>query len=146
MSKVSIVNKKASFNFHLEQRFTAGIVLTGTEVKSIRANNASISEAYCVFQKGELFILNMHIALWKFGGYSNHDPLRGRKLLLNKRELKKLKVGMETQGNTIVPVKVFLSEKGLVKVDIALAKGKKTVDKREDIKKKDTERELNRKF
>jgi SsrA-binding protein len=88
----------------------------------------------------------MHIALWKFGGYSNHDPLRGRKLLLNKRELKKLKVGMETQGNTIVPVKVFLSEKGLVKVDIALAKGKKTVDKREDIKKKDTERELNRKF
>ncbi len=143
---MSIVNKKASFNFHLEQRFTAGIVLTGTEVKSIRANNASISEAYCVFQKGELFILNMHIALWKFGGYSNHDPLRGRKLLLNKRELKKLKVGMETQGNTIVPVKVFLSEKGLVKVDIALAKGKKTVDKREDIKKKDTERELNRKF
>ena len=143
---MSIVNKKASFNFHLEQRFTAGIVLTGTEVKSIRANNASISEAYCVFRKGELFILNMHIALWKFGGYSNHDPLRGRKLLLNKRELKKLKVGMETQGNTIVPVKVFLSEKGLVKVDIALAKGKKTVDKREDIKKKDTERELNRKF
>lgn len=143
---MSIVNKKASFNFHLEQRFTAGMVLTGTEVKSIRANNASISEAYCVFQKGELFILNMHIALWKFGGYSNHDPLRGRKLLLNKRELKKLKVGMETQGNTIVPVKVFLSEKGLVKVDIALAKGKKTVDKREDIKKKDTERELNRKF
>lgn len=143
---MSIVNKKASFNFHLEQRFTAGMVLTGTEVKSIRANNASISEAYCVFQKGELFILNMHIALWKFGGYSNHDPLRGRKLLLNKRELKKLKVGMETQGNTIVPVKVFLSENGLVKVDIALAKGKKTVDKREDIKKKDTERELNRKF
>ncbi|MCO6494828.1 MAG: SsrA-binding protein [Bacteroidetes bacterium] len=146
MANLNIVNKKAGFNFQLEQRFTAGLSLTGTEVKSIRNNNASISESYCVFVGNELFIKNMHISEWKFGSYLNHEPLRDRKLLLTKRELRKLKKGVEVEGYTIVPIKVFLSERGLIKIEIALAKGKKQFDKREDIKKKDLERESKLKF
>ncbi|MCK9481164.1 MAG: SsrA-binding protein SmpB [Bacteroidia bacterium] len=146
MANLNILNKKAGFNYALEQRFTAGLSLTGTEVKSIKQNNASISEAYCVFEDTELFIKNMHISEWKFGSYLNHDPLRSRKLLLTKKELRKLKKGIETEGYTIIPVRIFLSERGFIKIEIALAKGKKLFDKREDIKKKDIEREHNRKF
>lgn len=146
MANLNILNKKAGFNYALAQRFTAGLSLTGTEVKSIKQNNASISEAYCVFEDTELFIKNMHISEWKFGSYLNHDPLRSRKLLLTKKELRKLKKGIETEGYTIIPVRIFLSERGFIKIEIALAKGKKLFDKREDIKKKDIEREHNRKF
>ena len=146
MSKLNITNKKAGFNFHLEEKYVAGLSLTGTEVKSIRANNASISEAYCVFDGMELLIKNMHISEWKYGSYLNHDPIRPRKLLLNKKELRKLKIGIEAEGYAIIPVRVSLNERGLIKIEIALGKGKKTVDKREDIKKKDIERELKLKF
>jgi SsrA-binding protein len=146
MKTLNISNKKAYFNFAIEQSYIAGIELTGTEVKSIRNNNATISEAHCVFKGNELFIVNMHVSEWKFGSYLNHNPVRERKLLLNKRELKKLIVGLEAEGFTVIPVKLFLNERGLIKLEIALAKGKKLVDKREDIKKKDVERDLNRKF
>lgn len=146
MNKVSILNKKAGFNYHLEQKFSAGLVLFGTEVKAIRNHQVNLTEAYCVFDKDELWIKNMHISEWKFGGYANHEPLRPRKLLLQASELRKLKKGMEAEGYTIIPVRLFLNDKGLVKLDIALAKGKKLYDKREDLKKKDTERELKRKF
>jgi SsrA-binding protein len=146
MAKINIVNKKAGFNYDLEERFVAGMVLTGTEVKSIRNNNASISEAHCVIESKELFIKNMHIAEWKYGSTMKHETLQKRKLLLQKRELRKLISGIEKEGYTIVPIKVFFSERGHIKIEIALAKGKKVHDKREDIKKKDIERELNRKF
>ncbi|MBX2986029.1 MAG: SsrA-binding protein [Bacteroidia bacterium] len=146
MSNLNIVNKKAGFNYALEQKYTAGMALTGTEVKSIRQSNASISEAYCVIEGNELFIKNMHISEWKFGSYLNHEPLRTRKLLLTKKELRKLKRGIETEGYAIIPIRVFLSDRGLIKIEIALAKGKKLFDKREDIKKKDLERETKRKF
>jgi SsrA-binding protein len=139
---LSITNKKARFNYSLEEFMTAGLVLQGTEVKSIRNHQASIAEAYCTFLNGELYIVNMHIAEWKYGSYLNHDPLRKRKLLLEKKQLKKLKMAIETKGFTIVPVKIFLSNRGLIKLEIALAKGKKTEDKREDIKKRDDERQI----
>lgn len=145
-AKINIVNKKAGYNYILEEKYTAGIVLTGTEVKSVRNNNASLAEAYCVFKNQELFIVQMHISEWKYGSYLNHNPTRERKLLLQKKELKKLKKGIEAEGYTLIPVRIFSSERGHIKIEIALAKGKKTVDKRQDIKKKDLERELNRKF
>jgi SsrA-binding protein len=146
MNKVSILNKKASFNYILEQKYTAGIALLGTEVKAIRNHQITMTEAFCVFDQGELWLKNMHISEWKFGGYANHEPLRPRKLLLKSQELRKLKKGMEAEGYTIIPVRLFLNEKGLIKLEIALAKGKKLYDKREDLKKKDTEREMSRKF
>jgi SsrA-binding protein len=139
---LSITNKKARFNYSLEEFMTAGLVLQGTEVKSIRNHQASIAEAYCTFLNGELYIVNMHIAEWKYGSYLNHDPLRKRKLLLEKKQLKKLKNAIESKGYTIVPVTIFLSNRGLIKLEIALAKGKKTEDKREDIKKRDAERQI----
>jgi SsrA-binding protein len=146
MGKLNISNKKAHFNFHIEQKFIAGIVLTGTEVKSIRANNATISEAYCIFEDSELYLKNMHVSEWKFGGYSNHDPVRPRKLLLQKKELKKLKSRVLEKGFTIVPIRIFLSERGLIKLEIGLAVGKKDFDKRDDIKKRDIERETKLRF
>lgn len=145
-AKINIVNKKAGYNYHLEEKYIAGIALTGTEVKSVRNNNASLAEAYCVFKNHELYLVQMHISEWKYGSYLNHNPTRERKLLLQKKELRKLKKGIEAEGYTLIPVRVFTSPIGLIKIEIALAKGKKTVDKREDIKKKDLERELNRKF
>lgn len=145
-AKINIVNKKAGYNYHLEEKYIAGIALTGTEVKSVRNNNASLAEAYCVFKNHELYLVQMHISEWKYGSYLNHNPTRERKLLLQKKELRKLKKGIEAEGYTLIPVRVFTSPRGLIKIEIALAKGKKTVDKREDIKKKDLERELNRKF
>jgi len=141
---VKIKNKKASFEYFLLEKFIAGIQLTGTEIKSIRESKASISEAYCLFAGEELFIRNMHISEYTYGTYNNHDPKRDRKLLLTKRELRKLKNNLDQQGNTVVPTLLFINEKGLAKIEIALAKGKKLYDKRETIKGRDIQREMDR--
>jgi len=139
-----IRNKKATHEFFLEEKFTAGLVLMGTEIKSIREGKASLKEAYCYIRGGELFIKSMHIAEYKYGSYENHDPRRDRKLLVNKRELKKLSTKVKEKGNSIVPVRLFISEKGLAKLEIALAKGKKLHDKRDSLKEKDLKRQMNR--
>jgi len=143
-NKVNIRNKKASFEFFLLEKFVAGIVLTGTEIKSIRASKASINEAYCAFSNGELFVRNMHIAEYEYGTYNNHEPKRERKLLLTKRELGKLQSKLSEKGLTLIPTFMFINEKGLAKLEIALAKGKKLYDKRETLKQKDTRREIER--
>ncbi len=143
-SKIEIKNKKASFEYFLVEEYSAGIVLTGTEIKSIRAGKASISEAYCAFSGHELFVRNMHISPYSHASFSNHEPKRERKLLLTARELKKLKTRIDERGYTLVPVLLYINEKGLAKLDIALAKGKKKYDKRETIKQKDVQRDLDR--
>jgi len=142
--KVQIKNKKAGFGFFLIEKFIAGIVLTGTEIKSIRAGKASINEAYCAFNENELFVRNMHIAEYEYGTYNNHDPKRERKLLLTARELRKLKTKLNEKGLTLVPTFLFINDKGLAKLEVALAKGKKLHDKRETIKQKDIQRENER--
>ncbi|HPE42861.1 MAG TPA: SsrA-binding protein SmpB [Bacteroidales bacterium] len=141
---IRIKNRRASFEYFLEEKFVAGMVLTGTEIKSIRLGKVSLNEAYCVFLKDELFVREMHIAEYSFGTYNNHDPKRDRKLLMTARELKKLRTKVNEKGYTIVPVVLFVNEKGLAKLEIALAKGKHHYDKREDLKKKDSKRELDR--
>jgi SsrA-binding protein len=141
---VNIKNKKAAFEYFLLEKFIAGIQLTGTEIKSIRESKASIAEAYCLFIDGELFIRNMNISEYTYGTYNNHEPKRDRKLLLTKRELRKLNNYLKQQGTTVVPTLLFMNEKGLAKLEIALAKGKKLYDKRETIKGKDIQREMDR--
>lgn len=141
---ISIKNKKAKFEYEFLETFTAGIQLTGTEIKSIRAGKASIVEGYCFMKNGELFIKNMYIAEYEQGTYNNHEPKRDRKLLLNRSELDKLEKKKKDVGLTIVPLKVFINNKGFAKMDIALAKGKKLHDKRDDLKSKDAKREMDR--
>lgn len=142
--QVNIQNKRAGFEYHLLDTFTAGMVLSGTEIKSIRNGKASILEAYCVFKDGEVFIRNMHIAAYENGSYYNHTPKGDRKLLLNKKEINKIEKHLKDKGNTVVPLKIFISEKGWAKLNIALAKGKKIHDKRHDLKEKDDKREMDR--
>ena len=142
-NQINIKNKRASFEYEFIETFTAGIQLTGTEIKSIRAGKASIIEGYCFINKGELFIKNMYIAEYDKGSYNNHDPKRDRKLLLNRSELDKLEKKKKDVGLTIVPLKVFINKNGFAKMDIAL-KGKKLHDKREDLKGKDAKREMDR--
>ncbi|MDZ4845215.1 MAG: SsrA-binding protein SmpB [Chitinophagales bacterium] len=142
--QVHIRNKRASFDFILLDKYVAGIMLTGTETKSVKQGKASLSDAFCIFKKGELWIKNMHIAVYDKGTYANHEPLRLRKLLLRKKEIGKLEKKIKEKGLTIIPLVVAVSERGFVKVEIALAKGKKTHDKRESIKAKDSKRELDR--
>jgi len=137
-------NKKASFEYELESRYEAGIVLTGTEVKSLRNSQVNISDSYCVFMNDALWIKGMHIAEYKEGSYNNHLSKRDRKLLLHKNELKKLRSKVQEKGYSIIPVRVYFSERGFAKIEIALARGKKMYDKREDLKKKDAENEIAR--
>jgi SsrA-binding protein len=139
-----IRNRSAYHEFFIEDKYEAGLVLTGTEVKSLRAGKASFNDSYCYFHKGELWIKSLHIAEYAHGTSSNHDPLRERKLLLQKRELKKLDAKIKEQGYTIVPLRIFFNEKSLAKIEIGLGKGKKLYDKRETIKQRDTEREMKR--
>ena len=139
-SKVEIKNKKASFEFELLEKFTAGIVLTGTEIKSIRAGKASLVDSYCYFVGNELLVKNMHVADYWWGTFNQHDPRRDRKLLLTKRELKKLQRAYKEKGMTIVATRLFIAENGYAKLNIALARGKKEYDKRESIKEKDLRR------
>jgi SsrA-binding protein len=144
MKELNIRNKKARFEYHIEDVYTAGIQLSGTEIKSIRNSKASILEAYCIFSLGEIWIRNMHITEYENGSFYNHKPRADRKLLLNRKEINQLEKFLKTKGNTIVPLKLFLSEKGWVKVEIACAIGKKMHDKRQDLKEKDDKIEMAR--
>jgi SsrA-binding protein len=144
--KIVAKNKKAGFEFFLLEKFIAGIVLTGTEIKSVRAGKVSLNDAYCSFVNDELYIKNMHITEYDHGNIYNHEPKRDRKLLLTKRELKKLRSKNVEKGVTVVPTQLFISEKGFAKIEIALAKGKKLYDKRDTIKDRDTLRDSERKI
>jgi len=143
---VNIENRRAKFDYQFLDTLTAGLVLKGTEIKSIREGKAGLSDSYCYFRNDELFVKNFHITEYADASFYNHEPLRERKLLLTKQELTKLLRKVKDQGLTIVPIKLFINDKGFAKLNIALAKGKKAYDKRDDIKKKDIEREMNRKF
>jgi SsrA-binding protein len=142
--KMEIKNRSAYFEFFIDDKYVAGIVLTGTEVKSLRAGKANFNDSYCIFHNGELWIRSLHISEYSHGTINNHDPIRERKLLLNRRELKKLEARIKEKGYTIVPLRLFLNENNLVKLEIGLGKGKKVYDKRETIKQRDTEREIKR--
>ena len=141
---INILNKRAKFEFEFIEKYTAGIVLAGTEIKSIRNGKASIADSFCEFQNGELFMINSHIEEYSFGTHYNHKAKSERKLLLNKKELKSLLKSVQNKGLTIVPLRLFTNEKGLAKVEIALAKGKKLYDKRETIKDRDNKISLDR--
>ena len=142
---IQILNKRAKFEYEVLDRYTAGIVLVGTEIKSIRMGKASITESFCEFnEKGELFVINSTIEPYAFGTYYNHRPKSERKLLLQKKELRKLHKEVKNKGLTIVPLRPFINEKGLAKLDIALVRGKKLYDKRETIKDRDNKRNLDR--
>lgn len=141
---IRIKNKRISWEYFLIEKFVAGIVLTGTEIKSIRGGKANLADSFCVFDQGELFVRAMHISEYSFGTYNNHEAKRDRKLLLNAKELKKLNIKVKEKGMTIVPVTLFINDRGLAKLEIALAKGKHFYDKRETLKEKDTKREIDR--
>lgn len=142
---INIKNKKARFEYEVLDKYTAGIVLSGTEIKSIRLGKASITESFCEFnESGELFVINMQVDEYSHASYFNHKPKAERKLLLNKQELKKLEKEVNSTGNTIIPLNLFINEKGRAKLNIALAKGKKLYDKRETIKDRDNKRDLAR--
>ena len=145
-SAINIKNKKASFDYEFVETYTAGIVLTGTEIKSIRLGKVSLVDTYCYFIGGELWVKNMNISEYFYGSYNNHQARRERKLLLTKKELHSLQQQEKNPGFTIVPVRLFINEKGLAKVVIALARGKKEFDKRQSIKEKEDKREMDRMF
>jgi len=139
---LEINNKKAYFEYNIESKYIAGLVLKGTEVKSLRAGKASFNDSYCFFHKGELFVKSLHISEYSFGTYTNHEPLQERKLLLNKKELRKLEGKIKEKGYSIIPLKLFLSENGYFKLEIGLGRGKKIYDKRETIKQRENERNI----
>lgn len=141
---VNIKNRKASFEYHLVDKFVAGLQLLGTEIKSIRESKASIAEGYCTFMGDELFVKNMHIAEYSHGGFVNHEPKRMRKLLLSRQELDKLLKKTKIKGFTIVPTRLFIGKNGYAKLEIALAEGKKLYDKRESLKQADDKRSMDR--
>jgi SsrA-binding protein len=141
---INIKNRKASHEYEFIDKFVAGIVLTGTEIKSIRNSQVTMSDAHCVFIENELWIKNLHISEYSNGGYVNHEPKRERKLLLNRQELEKINGKVTTKGMTIIPTRLFVNDKGRAKVEIAVAKGKKLFDKRESLKDKDNKRDLDR--
>lgn len=143
-SQVNIKNKRASFDYEFVDTFTAGIVLTGTEIKSIRAGKASLVDTFCYVNNGEIWVKNMYVALYDQGSYNNHVERRERKLLLNKKEIRNLQDDTKAPGFTIVPVRIFINEKGLAKMVIALARGKKEYDKRQSLKEKEDKREMDR--
>tara|TARA_B100001250_G_scaffold85875_1_gene70999 strand:+ start:29417 stop:29869 length:453 start_codon:yes stop_codon:yes gene_type:complete len=139
---INIKNRKASFEYQFISTFITGISLLGTEIKSIRNNKANISDAHCIFIDNELYVKNLHISEYPNGGYLNHEPKRDRKLLLNRKELNKISGKVKEKGNSIIPIRLFINEKGMAKLEIVLAKGKKLYDKRESIKQKDQKREI----
>ncbi len=143
---INIKNKRATFDYELVETFVAGIVLTGTEIKSLRLGKASLVDTYCFFERGELWVRNMHIAEYFYGTYNNHNARRDRKLLLNRKELHKLLRLTRETGFTIIPIRLFINEKGLAKLVIAVAKGKKEYDKRQSLKEKEDKRDMNRMF
>jgi SsrA-binding protein len=141
---INIRNKKSSHEYEFLEKFIAGVQLTGTEIKSIKLGKATLVDTYCYFHQGELFLKGMHVAEYWWGNLNNHDPKRDRKLLLNKKELIKLERKSQEKGLTIIAIRLFLSDRGLAKLEIALARGKQDFDKREDIKKRDAKREIDR--
>ncbi len=141
---MEIKNRSAFHEYFIDDKWVAGIVLTGTEVKSLRAGKASFNDAYCIIHKGEIWIKSLHIAEYSHGTVNNHDPIRDRKLLLQKREINKIESKLKEKGYTLVPLHIFFNDKNLIKVEIGLAKGKKLHDKRDTIKKRDVEREMKR--
>ncbi|HRF26732.1 MAG TPA: SsrA-binding protein SmpB [Ferruginibacter sp.] len=143
---MDINNKKAYHEYFIEATYTAGMVLRGTEIKSLRAGKASFNDAYCIFHRNELYIKNLHISEYAFGTHINHEPMQERKLLLTRRELNRLQTKIKEKGYTLVPLRIYLSEKGLAKIDIGLGKGKKVYDKRETIKGREQERDIKRKY
>lgn len=141
---INIKNKRATFDYELLETYTAGIVLTGTEIKSIRLGKASLVDTFCIFEKDELWVRNMYIAEYFYGSYNNHAARRDRKLLLNRKELKKMQRMVKETGYTIVPTRIFLNDRGLAKVNIAVARGKKQYDKRQSLREKDDKRMMDR--
>jgi SsrA-binding protein len=141
---ITIKNKRATFDYEILEDWTAGIVLTGTEIKSLRLGKASLTDSYCYFSDGELWIRNLNIALYHWGTYNNHQPKRDRKLLLNRKELAKLERASQDVGLTIVALRLFINDRGLAKAVIGLARGRKSYDKREHLKEKDAKREIER--
>ncbi|MDR1878746.1 MAG: SsrA-binding protein SmpB [Bacteroidales bacterium] len=139
-TQINIRNRKAEFSYFLVTKYTAGIVLTGTEIKSIRAGKVAFSDTYCSFVNNELWVHNLHISEYAAGSYNNHEPKRDRKLLLTKREIRKLQSKLNERGSTVIPTLLFINEQGYAKLEIALARGKKMFDKRESIKEKDIQR------
>ena len=140
--RIVIKNKRATFDYEILETYTAGIVLYGTEIKSIRAGKASLSETYCIVHRNEMWVKNMYIAEYFFGSYNNHEVRRDRKLLLSRREIRKIAGELKNVGITLIPIRLFINERGLAKVVIGLAKGKKVYDKRAALKEKDLAREL----
>ncbi len=143
-SNIIIKNRRATFDYEIIESFTAGIQLFGTEIKSVRDGKASLTDTYCLFINNELWVKNMHISTYAFGTYNNHEVRRDRKLLLNRKELNKLSRNTKESGLTIIPLRLFINEKGLAKVVIALARGKKQYDKRHSLKEKEIRREIDR--
>lgn len=141
---INILNKRAKFDYEIIDRYDAGIVLTGTEIKSIRLGKASIAESFCEFSNSELFVINSNIEEYSFGTHYNHKAKSERKLLLNKKELKSLEKDLQNKGLTVVPLRLYINEKGYAKMEIALCRGKKNYDKRETIKDRDTKRDIDR--
>ena len=141
---MEIKNRSAFHEYFFDNKYVAGIVLTGTEVKSLRAGKASFNDSYCIIHKGEMWLKSLHIGVYSHGTVNNHDPVRDRKLLLQKREINKIESKLKEKGYTLVPLLIFFNDKNLIKVEIGLGKGKKLHDKRETIKKRDVEREMKR--
>lgn len=142
--KISIKNKRAEFDFEILERFVAGIVLGGSEIKSIRDGGGSINEAFCMMRDGELFVKNMTIPEYSHGAYANHEPVSVRKLLLNKRELRRIDAKIREKGLSVIPIRLFISDRGFAKLEIGLGRGKKKFDKRETLKEKENKREMDR--
>lgn len=143
---MEIVNRKAHHDYFFEGTYVAGMVLSGTEIKSLRAGKVSFNDSYCVFHRNELFVKSLHISEYAFGTISNHQPLQERKLLLNKRELNKLQDKTKEKGYSIIPLRIFFSESGYAKIEIGLGKGKKHYDKRETLKERESDRNIKRKY
>jgi SsrA-binding protein len=141
---MEIKNRSATYEYFIDARYVAGMVLLGTEVKSLRAGKASFNDGYCQVHKGEVWVKSLHIGEYSHGTVNNHDPVRDRKLLLEKKEIRKIEAKLKEKGYTLIPLRIFLNEKNLVKIEIGLGKGKKLHDKRESIKQKDSEREMKR--
>ena len=145
-NQITIKNKRASFDYELLETFTAGLVLTGTEIKSIRLGKASLVDTFAIVEHGEVWVKNMYVAEYFFGTYNNHAPRRDRKLLLNRKEIRRLQTAAKDRGSTLVPTRLFINERGLAKLVLAIARGKKEYDKRQSIRERDDRREMDRMF
>ena len=145
-NQITIKNKRASFDYELLETFTAGLVLTGTEIKSIRLGKDSLVDTFAIVERGEVWVKNMYVAEYFFGTYNNHAPRRDRKLLLNRKEIRRLQTAAKDRGFTLVPTRLFINERGLAKLVLAIARGKKEYDKRQSIRERDDRREMDRMF